>query len=190
MPRREDFALRTIREADLEIVLAWRNSERIRNVSYTDHIISLEEHRNWFRRVSSGNTSQHFIFEKSSQPIGVVHITDIDHVNSKCCWGFYIGASEAPKGSGSIMGFMALEYLVETLDIRKVTGEAFAFNTDSLRFHQRLGFVEEGRLVGHVLKAGRCEDVVVMALLRDEWFRIKPELERRLFRPAEAACPE
>ncbi len=150
----------------------------------------MEEHRSWFRRVSAGTTSQHFILEHGSQPLGVVHVTDIDPVNSKCCWGFYIGATEAPKGSGSIMGFMALEYLFESLGLRKVTGEAFAFNTESLKFHKRLGFVEEGRLVGHVLKGGRYEDVLVMAIFRDNWLRIKPELEQRFFRTTEAVCPE
>lgn len=88
------------------------------------------------------------------------------------------------------MGFLALEYLFETLNLRKVTGEAFAFNSDSLKFHKRLGFVEEGRLVGHVLKAGRYEDVLIMAIFRDGWLRVKPELEQRLFRATEAVCPE
>lgn len=186
MPGRKDFALRPMTETDLELVLTWRNSQRIRDISYSDHIISTAEHRAWFAHAEKEQKSLHFIFEYCRRPIGVVNVTAIDHDNKTCYWGFYLGETDLPKGCGSAMGFLALENIYETLGMDKVTGEAFAFNNESIAFHKRLGFVEERRRGG--VKNGRNEDIVVMRLSRADWLRIKPELERKFFGQSGVPC--
>jgi UDP-4-amino-4,6-dideoxy-N-acetyl-beta-L-altrosamine N-acetyltransferase len=181
MPKRDDYNLRPMINGDLDLVLRWRNSDRIRENMYTNHIISQEEHRTWFERESSNQRSHRLIFEYLKRPIGVVNFTDIDFENHTCRWGFYIGATDAPLGSGSAMGFSALEWIFEQFDINQVMGEVLAFNEDSLRFHKRLGFKEKIHSNVQKLKRGRVEDVIHLVLTLDDWNRIRPGLVGILF---------
>ncbi|RKX24441.1 MAG: UDP-4-amino-4,6-dideoxy-N-acetyl-beta-L-altrosamine N-acetyltransferase [Candidatus Zixiibacteriota bacterium] len=188
MLRREDYQLRPMREDDLEIVLQWRNSERIRSASYTDHIISMEEHRAWFRRVSEDERYLQFVFEYLGRPVGVVNISDINKADNRCVWGFYIGAEDIPRGCGSAMGFFALEHLFENLGFRKVVGEALTSNEGSVRYHERLGFIREGILVEHVLKNGKYEDVMTLGHFEKKWREIKSELAEKFFDNEGESC--
>ncbi|KKM12351.1 hypothetical protein SY88_04170 [Clostridiales bacterium PH28_bin88] len=178
MPRREDYRLREMEDADLEKVLEWRNSDRIRAVMYTDQVITMEEHRGWFERVRQEQNAIYKIFEYQERPVGVVNVVRLDKRNNKCSWGFYLGEVDIPQGTGLVMGYLALEYIFEGLGIRKLCAEALAFNTPSIRFHQQLGFAEEGRLIKHVMKNGHYEDVIAMALFNEDWMKLKSRLAR------------
>ena len=181
MPKRDACLLRAMTESDLELVLVWRNQERIRLAMYTDHVISRDEHYAWFKRVTDEQKTQHFIFEYDSVPVGVINVVNVDMAANRCAWGFYVGAENLPDGTGSAMGFVALEHLFEVLGFRKVIGEVLADNDASLSYHRRLGFVEEGRFVEHVLKGGRYVDVVTFAIFDRDWSRIKDQLAARFF---------
>jgi len=168
-------------ESDLRQVLDWRNDERIRRAMYTDHVISWDEHRAWFARVAEAETSLHYVFEIKERAVGVVNVTQLDRTNSRCVWGFYIGASDAPRGSGSAMGWLALDHIIEALGFHKIVGEALADNQDSIKFHLRLGFDQEGCLKEHVLKNGAYTDVITFGLLEHKWKAIRGDLATRFF---------
>lgn len=181
MPPFEECSLRPIREGDLDVVLEWRNSERIRLQMYTDHRISPEEHRRWFERVRKAEDAACCVMEVRGRPVGVVTVSRIDRRNGVCHWGFYVGDAEAPRGTGAALGFLGLEALFEAMSFRKVCGEVLGSNAASRRFHARYGFVEEGRFVRHVLKEGRYEDVIALALFKEEWFASKASLAEKCF---------
>lgn len=181
MPKRDECRLRPVKWEDLEKILGWRNSERIRANMYTDHIISLEEHRAWFEKSKLNATSVYLVFEVQEQLAGLVYFTDIDTKNSKSHWGFYLGEENLPQGSGTAMGILGLEYAFTQLNIRKLCGEVFAFNEASSRFHKKLGFSEEGRFVKHVLKRGIYQDVVLFALFYDDWSSKRHKLNETAF---------
>lgn len=181
MSGREEYHFRPVEERDLETVLRWRNSERIRVNMYTDHEITFDEHREWFARLQKEQVPTFMIFEFQGRPIGVIHVTQIDKRNNKCYWGFYIGDTEAPPGSGTALGYFGLNYIFDGLKIRKLCAEAFGFNSASIKFHKRLGFIEEGRFVKHILKNGRYEDVITFALFSEHWNRHKKQIEGLCF---------
>lgn len=175
--RLEDGKLRPIQEKDLEKVLEWRNSERIRESMFSDHLISEEEHRTWFEGLKNEDKIC-MIFEFMGRPVGVVNFTDIDSDNNKCYWGFYLGETSTLKGTGMLMGYQALEFAFNDLNIRKLCSQAFAYNTLSIGFHKNLGFIEEGRLSKHIKKNGVYEDIIVLALFQDIWAWRREEVAR------------
>jgi len=181
MPWLEKCRLRPLEEADLEKVLEWRNSDRIRTAMFTDRIITMDEHRAWFERLNKEKNAICKIFELQGRPVGVVNIVQIDRHNHKCSWGFYLGEVDVPRGTGTVMGYLALEYIFETLDIHKLCAEVLAFNTLSIKLHKKLGFVEEGRFKKHVLKNGSYEDVIAMALFYEDWVKLKNRLKKICF---------
>jgi UDP-4-amino-4,6-dideoxy-N-acetyl-beta-L-altrosamine N-acetyltransferase len=181
MPKREDYRLRPVAEEDLELVLHWRNSERIRRNMYGDHIIGLDEHRAWFSRLEKNPDAVYQLFEFQLNPVGMVYFSDIDRKSDKCFFGFYLGVENLPHGTGTVMGVLGMEYAFKTLNIRKLCGEAFRFNTASTNFFQRLGFAEEGHFVRHVLKDDKYEDVISFALFREDWQAKRGKLEETAF---------
>lgn len=178
MSCRENYRLRPMEEDDLEKVLEWRNTDRIRPVMFTDRIITMDEHRAWFKKLNREKNAVCNIFEFQRRPAGVVNIVQIDKYNNKCSWGFYLGEVDVPCGAGTVMGFLALEHIFEVIGIRKLLAEVLAFNAQSIKFHKKLGFVEEGRFAKHVFKNGKYEDVMAMALFREDWLNLKNRLQK------------
>jgi UDP-4-amino-4,6-dideoxy-N-acetyl-beta-L-altrosamine N-acetyltransferase len=179
---REDVYLRPIEERDLAPVLLWRNSERVRSCMYTDHIITPDEHRAWFEHVHQSEFPSVLIFEYKGVPAGLKSFSRIDRRNNRCYWGFYLGDAELPRGCGTAMGFLALEYIFEQHNFHKLCAEAFAFNEGSIKYHTRLGFSEEGRFLEHVIKNGHYEDIVSFAIFRKSWLANKSALAAKVFR--------
>jgi len=169
MPRLEDYNLRMLNEADLPIVLAWRNSERIRANMYNDHVITHEEHHAWFRRIDRDDSSRYQVFEHRNRPVGLSYITDIDRINGTCRWGFYLGETDLPSGGGTVMGYLAMNHAFKEEQLRRVSGEVLSFNQPSQRFFRRLGFTEEGRLRRHLLRNNEPVDIILFAMLKEEW---------------------
>lgn len=177
---RNNFNLRDIQQDDLKMILEWRNSERVRVNMYNDRLISWAEHCKWFDSLKDKTNSKYKLFECFSIPTGVISFNSIDNENGTCFWGFYLGRTPAEKRTGIIMGFLGIEYAFEVLGIRKICGEAFRFNEGSIRFHQKLGFVQEGLFTKHILKNGVYEDIIRFALFRDNWMNLKPSLQSKL----------
>jgi UDP-4-amino-4,6-dideoxy-N-acetyl-beta-L-altrosamine N-acetyltransferase len=181
MLNRADYCLRPMLEQDLEQVLAWRNSDRIRACMYTDDKIAWENHYNWYKKTLDNPNLVNQICEFNHKPIGVVNATQIDRYNSRCLWGFYLGDITAPKGSSYVMGLLFLDWIFANLSLRKVCGEVLSFNDDSLRYHHNLGFKQEGILKEHIFKQDSYNDVVVFGLLADSWQQERVKTEVRLF---------
>lgn len=181
MPSREDCNIRPISESDLEQVLRWRNSERIRANMYTDHLISWEEHQAWFMKLKEDQTAVYLIFEFLQRPVGFTYFTCIDSKNGKCFFGFYLGEEKMPRGIGTIMGVLGIEHAFGKMGIRKLCGETFAFNKASINLFRRLGFAEEGHFVKHILKNEKYEDVISFAILKEDWENNRRKLEEIAF---------
>lgn len=176
----KDYKLRPMNENDLKKVLEWRNSDRIRENMYTDHIISWDEHVKWYTKVKKDPNSIYLICEYKNKSIGLICLTDIDRNNGKCCWGFYLGDTDVPSGSGQVMEFLALEYIFENINIRKLYCEVFLFNKKVVNLHQKFGFSIEGKFTQHVLKNGEYKDVYVLAMYNDDWQKNKTSIKQMI----------
>lgn len=159
--------LRLMQASDLELVLSWRNHIDIRRYMYTQHEISLEEHTNWFNKVSKDSNYNLLIFEIYNEPLGFVNIHQIAQ-GGIADWGFYTSPI-APKGTGSKLGEQALDYAFNTLKLHKICGQALDFNLASRKFHKRLGFKEEGILKQHHFDGQKYYDVICFGLLASEY---------------------
>jgi UDP-4-amino-4,6-dideoxy-N-acetyl-beta-L-altrosamine N-acetyltransferase len=176
-----EFILRPMTEKDLKTVLDWRNSDHVRLNMFNDSLIGWEEHRQWFSRISAREDSSYRIFEIGRRPVGLVNFADIDRKSQSSFWGFYLGEPDCPRGSGFVMGYLALEHAFTDLRMRKVSGECFASNAASIRFHERLGFRREGLFIEHMSRAGKYEDVIRFGLLDREWLSLKPQIKTKAF---------
>lgn len=182
MPARERCSLREMTEADLQLVLSWRNADHVRRFMFTDRIITGAEHRSWWERTSTDASTRHYIFELDGIPCGVVNVTGIDPVDGTASWGLYLAEKDAEPGTGSAMAWLALSEVFGPLGVRTLLCEAFAFNETALALYDKLGFRRESGGVAHRLHGGKLEDVVELALFADEWERLAVSLVPTVFR--------
>ncbi|MBN9654817.1 UDP-4-amino-4,6-dideoxy-N-acetyl-beta-L-altrosamine N-acetyltransferase [Halobacillus sp. GSS1] len=173
-----EYHLRSVESTDLPIIWKWRNAEHIRKHMYNDKVIPWEEHTAWFEKEQQNTSSSFYIFIYQERPLGVVRFTNIDLENGTCDWGFYIGDQRAPKGAGTVMGMLALDLIFKNDSIRKVCAEVLDFNIASLRYHQKLGFLQEGKLVEQLKREDQLIDVIPMGLFKDVWNKRRKTLMR------------
>ncbi|MFD2369378.1 UDP-4-amino-4,6-dideoxy-N-acetyl-beta-L-altrosamine N-acetyltransferase [Brevibacillus sp. GCM10020057] len=161
------YRLREIEESDLELLLNWRNSDRIRKQMYHDSLISLEEHRAWFERVSKWDHCKYLLFLVDEEPYGHVNFTEISLDKRSAKWGFYIGKEAAPKGLGTKMALLALDYIFSIIDT--VYGEVLNTNIASLKYHQKLGFRNVGEKENVIFRDGEWVGVQLFELTKQDW---------------------
>lgn len=154
------------------MVLSWRNSARIRNLSYNDREITSEEHTAWFESLEKAHDRICMIFEANGTPVGVVQFFDISTTDRKCKWGFYLGVDDLPKGLGTIMGELAISYAFQNLRVDQILGESISHNYASQKFHEKLGFVQEGRIERQVYRDAKWLDIILFSISKDHWIKL------------------
>jgi UDP-4-amino-4,6-dideoxy-N-acetyl-beta-L-altrosamine N-acetyltransferase len=152
--------------ADLERVLAWRNHPDVRRYMFTQHEITLDEHRLWFERTLQDPKKHLLIFEVNQQPQGFVNFNETGN-GGIADWGFYV-APDAPRGSGQQLGCAALSHAFTQLNLHKVCGQALAYNERSIQFHHSLGFQQEGTLRDQHFDGQRYHHVICFGHLSHE----------------------
>ncbi|MED3622819.1 UDP-4-amino-4,6-dideoxy-N-acetyl-beta-L-altrosamine N-acetyltransferase [Neobacillus thermocopriae] len=170
-----NYFLRELKKEDKDILYKWRNKEEIRLHMFHSTPISYEQHVKWFENVLQHQSSVYRIFMNQNTPLGLVSFK-INPQHQTCFWGFYVGEETAPKGTGSIMCSLALDYAFDYLKLRKVIGEVLAFNKKSIKLHQKLGFSQEGYFNKEIIRDGEFIDVIRFALFEEDWVNHKKQL--------------
>ena len=114
------------------------------------------------------------IISPSGKIIGESVINEIDYDLRSANFRIALFHSEeCGKGIGSWAIGVTRDFAFEELKLHRLELEVFSFNTRAIKAYEKAGFKHEG-----VLKDGiKYEDDVLMAILEDEWRKIK--LERR-----------
>lgn len=133
--------LRQINEEELDLMLSWRNSPRVRQNMYTQHEINRKEHLSWWARVCESDDKIYLIFERNNEPLGVVGFTEISP-NNDANWAFY-ASPHAPRGTGSRMEYLALDFAFYKLHLRNLYCEVLSYNEPVRRLHTKFGFHTE-----------------------------------------------
>ena len=175
--------LRPINEADLDLMLAWRNDPSIRSKMYTRDVIDRDDHLEWWTKTAQREDCAFFMYEDAGTPFGVVSFTQIDRLNSNCSWAFY-ASPQAPKGTGSRMEYLALEKVFDELKLNRLRCEVLDFNKPVISLHQKFGFQIEGTYREHHLYDGQYVDVVSLGILAPEWAEKRQSIHERLVRLA------
>jgi UDP-4-amino-4,6-dideoxy-N-acetyl-beta-L-altrosamine N-acetyltransferase len=171
--------LRTIRDDELDLMLSWRNAPAVRANMYTRHEISQEEHLAWWSRTNQRTDQLYFMYENEGCSLGIVGLTAIDLHNSNCSWAFY-ASPDAPKGTGSQMEYLALEYVFGVLKLHKLYCEVLAFNAPVIKLHHKFGFVEEGVFRQHHKVDDAYIDIYRLSLLQVDWSIKRTEMLKKL----------
>lgn len=173
--------LRSIEPNELELMLSWRNAPSVRANMYTRHEISLTEHLAWWARSEGRSDQQYFMYELQGAPMGIVAFTGIDLSNRNASWAFY-SCPGAPKGTGTKMEYLALEYAFDDLRLNKLFCEVLAFNSAVIKLHQKFGFKIEGIFREQHMVGDSFVDVYRLGVLASEWHGQRETMRKKLLK--------
>jgi len=161
--------LRPMADTDVVNVLEWRNAPKVRSNMYSQHEISIEEHRLWWERTKTSEKSLYLVYEREEIPLGVVAFTEIEDDHKTASWAFYASPTE-PKGTGRRMEVLALELAFsEPLSLRKLSCEVLSTNTPVIKLHKSFGFKTEGVFIEHKRIGGELVDVHRLTIFQNDW---------------------
>ena len=174
------MSLRPLSEADLSLILGWRNAPEVRRNMYSKHEITQEEHLSWFQRLQHDPQSLWFIHvDPEGRLDGVVYFTQYQAVKGNSFWGFYTAPKSLP-GTGARLGFEAIDKAFFEMKLHKLNSEVVITNEASIRFHLKLGFKQEGLFRGFYFNGKKYIDVIRFGILEEDWVVKREEIRCRL----------
>lgn len=100
---------------------------------------------------------------------GAIGLRDIDTEHLQAELGYWVAVECWGQGYATEAAQAVLTFGFEQLGLNRIYAHHMVRNPSSGRVLVKLGMKEEGVLRQRVRKWGRFEDVVLMALLREEW---------------------
>lgn len=160
--------LRLMTLEDTEQIVAWRNSDSVRQNFIYQALFTKESHENWIKTmIDTGKVVQMMICEKDTgRAVGSVYVRDIDPVHQKAEYGIFIGEEDARgKGYGTVAAKLMIRYCFEKLKLHRLFLRVYADNGQAIRSYEKAGFVKEAYLHDDVFVNGRFRDIVLMGIL-------------------------
>ncbi|MGE6515891.1 GNAT family N-acetyltransferase [Lysinibacillus sphaericus] len=132
---------------------------------------TFEDHSSFFQSISGKKEEFIFgIFEKTShQLIGSCSVFSINWTNSTCFVGISIGEEWHGKGFGTDAMRTLITFIFHYIAINKIKLQVFSFNGSAIRSYEKCGFTKEGILRNELFRFGKCHDIILFGLLREEW---------------------
>jgi UDP-4-amino-4,6-dideoxy-N-acetyl-beta-L-altrosamine N-acetyltransferase len=175
------ISLRGIRPADQQQLLVWRNRPDVRRYMYSDHLISPQEHEEWFTAALTDPSRDYWVINMDGENVGLANLYAKSEAHKRCYWAFYLASENVRgKGVGSFTEWWVLHHVFERLGYNRLCCEVLASNQPVITMHKSFGFTEEGRFREHVLKDGVPQDVIALAMLRGDWLQLKTDIAERL----------
>ena len=174
-----DIKLRRMVESDMENVMRWRMNPEVTKYMYTDPKLTMEGQLKWFAKVDNDETCRYFIIVVDEVPIGLLAIIDIDELNHRCSWVWYIGEDGyRGKGIAKKIQLNLYDYVFYEMGMHRLWSNILSFNTHEItNVHEACGYVVEGVQKEHIYKNGQFLDVVLMGINIDRWEEIKDSFD-------------
>lgn len=129
--------------------------------------------------VSGGVGTRFGIYGTDNGLVGAIELRDIDPEHRQAELSFWIGRPYWNRGYAVEAGRLMLRHAFSELKLNRVYAHHMAINPVSGRVLSKLGMRQEGLLRQRVLKAGRFEDVLLWAVLKEDPWRSDEASEQR-----------
>lgn len=154
--------------SELDLILQWRNDNRVRRVMFSSAPIDPATHHAWFAANHQAVGKQLLLYREEGAPLGFCQFGELAHGVVE--WGFY-RAPDAPKGTGRRLMQAMLDHAFSGQQWHKVFARVLPHNLASHALHRELGFAVEGVLRDQHLADGQYHDVHCYGMLAAEWFK-------------------
>ena len=166
--------LRGLEPADVEAIReAERDTEGLRRAGRTHFPYSEFGNGKWLEEWLAkrpDDDSAHLAIETLGRMfVGTLDVHPPDRRNRVFGYRIFIPAPHRGKGYGTDAVVLLLRFYFAELGYQKCDPIIYAFNEPSLQFHERLGFLVEGRRRRGMFTRGVYHDVVLVGMTREEF---------------------
>jgi len=166
--------LRAFRDDDLKNALAAINNAAVTRYLRFMQPVSVHQEREWLERsMRGGHPDQLNLAIESSdgEYLGSVGLMHIDLRNRNAELGILIGRPDDwGKGFGTEAALLMLRHGFEEMNLHRIHLRVYDYNQRGIKSYTKLGFKEEGRLREAHFRHGGWHDVLLMAVLAEEFF--------------------
>ncbi len=161
------------RSNDAEVIRrAWIGINHPENRIYLSRLFPQTEmaQRDWWNKPDT-DTELRFVIYLDTTAIGSMGVHHIDFIHGHATTGTVIwDPKHRNQGVATKAKIVLLEYLFNTLNLRRVYSRRIGYNGGSGRYSDKCGYVEIARIPGHFRFGTTFEDEVVMMCERETWF--------------------
>jgi RimJ/RimL family protein N-acetyltransferase len=132
------------------------------------HPYTLADARRWIYEQSRQREPDHWAIEVDGHAVGAIGIQpreDVNRISAEI--GFWLGEEYWGRGIMTEAVGAVTHHAFRGRGFVRVFAEVFEWNEASMRVLEKNGYVREGVLRSHAIKAGRVIDQVVYAAVRD-----------------------
>lgn len=122
----------------LDLVLLWRNSDRVRMNMHSNVRITPSEHANWFAALGDDQNRESWIYCQHNRPVGILNFTDTQSAHIE--WGCYLGETDILPGSGIVLEWAALQWALTKANCLTLDAQVLSFNSSALKLHKLFGY--------------------------------------------------
>ncbi len=165
-------SFRSIKQADLEMIMNWKNQERILKNSRDRRVLTMEDQLKWFQRIASPGTEDMSIVLRGGLPIGVCGLGRINRQDRTAEITYYLGIQSNPA-IDIMVGVHVYAFLkkkgFKEYNLNRLHGEAFGFNEGGIWLAYQCGFKKEGVKRQSIFWDGKYWDSIMVGLLAEEY---------------------
>jgi len=157
---------------DAEIYTQWLNNLEITdNLGISDRMTTIENSRNWIKRVIDERAYQFLIIDlQNDRILGKIELYKLDYIKRIGEIGVFI-AEKSDRGRGFAKEAinLLLDFSFNYLNLNNIMLGVFEFNKIAIELYEKIGFKEIGRRRKSYFLNGEYFDSVFMDILADEF---------------------
>lgn len=165
----ENVNLRTIEEEDLEFIRDEFNNPAVWKNLSVSRPQNLEQEREFFEQVISGDEGVHLAISKGEEMKGIISLEPHENDGEVAEIGIWIAEDFQGKGFGTEASELITDHAFNHLNYHKVAARAYEGNRGSNRIWEKLGFEKEGEFREQVYIEGSYCNVNYYGILEEEW---------------------
>ncbi|HEX2620639.1 MAG TPA: GNAT family N-acetyltransferase [Phototrophicaceae bacterium] len=166
--------LRAIEPEDWEFFHQWSRNTDVARLDYEVEFPQTAEYsKNWAestsRRGSTGDNFRFVIETLNGERAGSLNTHSCTPRHGVFMYGIAVHEAHQRQGYASEAIRLIVRYFFEEKRYQKVNVEVYSFNEPSMRLHERLGFMQEGRLRRMIYASGAHHDIIVYGMTFDDY---------------------
>ena len=152
------------------------DTETQRRYDYIDFPIANSEFGKRIEKyMEGGEYGDDFMFvmeTNDGKPAGFIITFDCDRRMGTFKYGLFMLEEFKGLGYGSEAVKIMLNYYFNELRYNKANVYIYAYNEPSIKFHEKLGFIKEGRLRQMAYSNGTYHDIIFYGMLKEEFKKL------------------
>jgi RimJ/RimL family protein N-acetyltransferase len=165
--------LRALEETDAPRYVRWMNDPEVtRTLACGVFPLNLPSEVEYIRKVCADQNGLNLaiLLKNGDRHIGGAGLHGIRQVHRTAAFGIMIGEKDCwGQGYGTEATRLLVRHGFRSLNLNRISLHVYDYNARAIRAYEKAGFKREGVLRQEIYAEGAYHDVVVMAILKEEW---------------------